>query len=343
MRRRLTLKIVVPVLAAVVLAVVGTVAVLTKPDSSPVVTAGRESGVDGSVAGSAAQTAPAGAATGGKGVTPDNLTAAVPPGGLPPAHYLIRNGDLVLLLDHGSLLATVDRIGELVARMGGYVMSSSVGGGGNDDFVEPRPADGSEPSATEAVSSLTAQPTEARLTLRVPQARFEEAVERLTKLAEVRRITTSSEDVTTQYVDLQARLRHHRAVERRLLRFLAATTTIRETLAVQDRLDAVQLTIEQLEAQLKSLREVTTYGTLTVTLTEKDAPQAGQIDSSDTFVGVLRTSLRALAHGARIVALAITAALPFIVVLGGIGLAAWHVTRRLLRRRRHAQTPSVTT
>jgi len=42
------------------------------------------------------------------------------------------------------------------------------------------------------------------------------------------------------------------------------------------------------------------------------------------------------------VALAITAALPFIVVLGGIGLAAWHVTRRLLRRRRHAQTPSVT-
>ena len=53
----------------------------------------------------------------------------------------------------------------------------------------------------------------------------------------------------------------------------------------------------------------------------------------------LMNSLRVLAHGARVVGLAITAALPFAVVLGGLSVAAWYVVRRL--RRRHAQQPSL--
>ena len=62
-------------------------------------------------------------------------------------------------------------------------------------------------------------------------------------------MTTSSEDVTSQYVDRQARLRHYRAVERRLVGFLQETTTVNQMLAVQDRIDQVQLTIEELSAQ----------------------------------------------------------------------------------------------
>ena len=91
-------------------------------------------------------------------------------------------------------------------------------------------------------------------------------------------------------MDLQARLRHYRAVERRLVGFLQETTTVNQMLAVQDRIDEVQLTIEELTAQLKSLRETTTFGTLSVFVSEKDATPA-TIAASNTFGGTFRNSI----------------------------------------------------
>ena len=154
-------------------------------------------------------------------------------------------------------------------------------------------------------------------------------------------VSTSSDDVTSQYVDLQARLRHYRAVERRLVRFLAATDNVNQMLAVQDRIDNVQLTIEQLSAQLKSLRETTTYGTLSIFLREKGVPQAGAIDPSDTFTGTLLHSIKALGYGARVTGLVLTALLPFVVVFGGIGLLVWYVVHRVRRGRRQPAQPSL--
>jgi len=167
-------------------------------------------------------------------------------------------------------------------------------------------------------------------------------VKRFTALGDVQSVSTSSDDVTSQYVDLQARLRHYRAVERRLVRFLAATDNVNQMLAVQDRIDNVQLTIEQLSAQLKSLRETTTYGTLSIFLREKGVPQAGAIDPSDTFTGTLLHSIKVLGHGARVTGLVLTALLPFVVVFGGIGLVVWYVAHRVRRgRRQPAQQPSL--
>jgi hypothetical protein len=179
------------------------------------------------------------------------------------------------------------------------------------------------------------------MTLRVPERLFDGAIKRFAKLGDVQSISTSSEDVTAQYVDLQARLRHFRAVERRLVGFLAETTNVNQMLTVQDRIDEVQLTIEQLSAQLTSLRETTTYGTLSIFVREKGVPQAGSIDPSDTFAGTLWNSVKLLGHGARVTGLVLTALLPFIVVFGGVGLVAWYVVRRVRRGRRQTAPPTL--
>jgi hypothetical protein len=174
----------------------------------------------------------------------------------------------------------------------------------------------------------------------VPERGFDAAVKRFAALGDVQSISTSSEDVTSQYVDLQARLKHQRAVETRLVRFLAKTDTSNEMLAVQDRIDKVQLEIEQLSAQLKSLREQTTYGTLSVFVHERGAT-AVAAGPSATFGGTLTHSLSILAHGARVTALAVTAVLPFIIVFGLIALLIWYVVRRLRRGRRQTAQPSL--
>jgi hypothetical protein len=179
----------------------------------------------------------------------------------------------------------------------------------------------------------------ASLVVRVPEALFDTAVKRFSKLGDVQSATTSSEDVTSQFVDLQARLRHYRAVERRLVGFLQQTNTVNQMLVVQDRIDKVQLTIEELSAQIKSLSETTTYGTLSVYVAEKDRP-ATAVHSSNTFGGTLGNSIDLLGRGVRVTGLVLTALAPFIVVFGAIGVVVWYVVRRVRRNRRRAATPT---
>ena len=349
MRRRLNPKIVIPAIAIGLLLVFAVVGALSVNTTETAPSLDRSSGegevgtMPGKSIGSTAETELGDSSVASNESAEVGLTAAVPPQGPSPAHHLVRRGDLALLIESGALLTTFERVAAMTADMGGYVLSSSLGSSWSSrEVVEPQPFD--DDTSAQLQKPAVAEPNEpdqAWLTLRVPQSRFEAAAKRFAKLGDVQRLTTSSEDVTSQYVDLEAKLRHYRAVERRLLHFLAATDTVKEMLAVQDRIDTVQLTIEQLEAQLKSLRETTTYGTLSISLTEKGTPQSGAIDPSDTFVGVFWNSLTLLGHGARVTALAITAALPFLFVIGIVGLAAWYAARRV-RGRRNPQQPSLT-
>jgi hypothetical protein len=304
---------------------------------------GTTSGVDSAAAPASGSGSVAGA-TQKSGAAGDGINAAVPPATAPSAHYLVRTGDLSLLISRGTLLSTVDRVRAMTTGMGGYVLSSAIGSDspGVSGAPEPQPLDAQTTSSlgdAQAQTTIGTNPY-ATLTVRVPEQDFDIALKRFATVGDVQSVSTSSQDVTSQFVDLKARLRHYGAVERRLVRFLGATTNVNQMLSVQDRIDAVQLTIEQLSAQLKSLSETTTYGTLSVFLSEKGAPRPGAIDSSDSFAGTLWHSLKVLGHGARISGLFLTALLPFVVVFGGIGLAAWYVTRRVRRGRRKPVQPS---
>jgi hypothetical protein len=283
--------------------------------------------------------------TSGGGAAGEDYAAAVPPASSPSSHYLLRTGDLSLLVARGQLLPTVDRITAMTAALNGYVMSSSVGTQTGGGVPEPMPldtsvsSDGSAPSADVAGGQVLDGDPYASLVVRVPEQLYDTALKRFSKLGKVQSASTSAEDVTSQYVDLQARLRHYRAVERRLVGFLQETTTVSQMLAVQDRIDEVQLTIEELSAQLKSLRETTTYGTLSVYVSEKDRTPAA-IHSGNTFGGTFWSSIRLLGAGARVTGLVLTALAPFIVVFGAMGVLVWYVVRRVRRSRRRAATPA---
>ena len=354
MGRRSRLRIVIPAIAIGLLVVFAVVGVLSRgglprisglPGISSQPAAERASATLDSAGapttGEAVQGVDGGGDSKGAGL---DVAAAVPPASALSAHHLLRTGDLSLLVARGTLLSSVDRIAALTVGMGGYVMSSALGSESPSmpGPVEPLPLDAETvPSAGDRPATTIGTNPYAALTVRVPESSFDAAVKRFAALGDVQSVSTSSEDVTSQYVDLQARLRHYRAVERRLVRFLDATDNVNQMLAVQDRIDNVQLTIEQLSAQLKSLRETTTYGTLSVFLREKGTPQAGAIDPTDTFGGTLLNSIKVLGHGARVTGLVLTALLPFVVVFGGIGFVVWFAVRRLRRGRRLPAPPSL--
>jgi hypothetical protein len=78
----------------------------------------------------------------------------------------------------------------------------------------------------------------------------------------------SGSDVTSQFVDLQARLRNWETQESVLLKLLAKSKTIDESIKVQRALQDVQLAIEEIRGQLRVLSDQTDFSTISLSMRE---------------------------------------------------------------------------
>jgi hypothetical protein len=107
----------------------------------------------------------------------------------------------------------------------------------------------------------------ASLTIRVPSSRFADALQQLRTLeGEVQTSGVSAQDVTDQFVDLQARLAAKQAEEQRYLAILNRANTIDEILKVDASLSNVRTQIEQLTGQINSIKQRTDYSTISMSI-----------------------------------------------------------------------------
>lgn len=107
----------------------------------------------------------------------------------------------------------------------------------------------------------------ASLTIRVPSTRFGDAIQQLKTLeGEVQTSGVSAQDVTDQFVDLQARLTAKQAEEQRYLAILGRANTIDEILKVDASLGNVRTQIEQLTAQINSIKARTEFSTISMSI-----------------------------------------------------------------------------
>jgi len=106
----------------------------------------------------------------------------------------------------------------------------------------------------------------ATLTLRVPQARFSDALRQIRDISDIEVVASNvdGKDVTDQFVDLQARLTAKKAEEARYLALLARADKIEDILKIDAVLSQVRTQIEQLTAQVNSIKARTTYSTISV-------------------------------------------------------------------------------
>jgi len=106
-------------------------------------------------------------------------------------------------------------------------------------------------------------------TLRVPSDQLDSTITDLKTLGRVESESQSGQDVTSQYVDLQARLENARNTSARLTDLLQNRTgKLSDVLEVEQELDRVRGEIEQMEAERKSLSNQVTLATASVTILE---------------------------------------------------------------------------
>lgn len=103
------------------------------------------------------------------------------------------------------------------------------------------------------------------ITIRVPVARYSDAVARVEDLGRVIERQLDAADVTEEYVDLEARLKNAKAVRDRLKALLDRAEDVKAALEVEKELKRVGEEIERLEAKLELIKSRVAFCTISAT------------------------------------------------------------------------------
>ena len=108
-----------------------------------------------------------------------------------------------------------------------------------------------------------------RWTIRLPVERQQEFLDEVPQWGAILSASSTAEDVTSQWIDVEARVAAKKVEESRLLKLLTDSTgTLTDVLAVEQQLQRVREEIEQAERRRASLVNATTFSTVQLTATE---------------------------------------------------------------------------
>jgi hypothetical protein len=114
------------------------------------------------------------------------------------------------------------------------------------------------------------QRTDTQVTIRVPRARFDEALKKVEASGDVLHREVSAQDVTDEFIDLESRLKNAKVMRDRLQQLLLKAV-VKEALEIEKELGRITGDIEAMEGKLKLLRDRIGYSTITVTFEARGA------------------------------------------------------------------------
>lgn len=179
-----------------------------------------------------------------KGAASNESLPTEPTAGVPQAQpKLVKTAHLTLTVD--SMKPSIEKVTAIARQQQGDIL-------GLQDQIPPD-------NSTRHTASLQ---------LRVPQAKLDATINSLTTLGTVQQQAITAEDVSTQLVDFQARLRNLRNTETMLLKIMERSGSIGDVLKVSQEVSNVRSQIEQLDAQITNLSNRVAYSVVSVTLEE---------------------------------------------------------------------------
>jgi len=169
---------------------------------------------------------PAGADSAAQAKELDPDEAKRPPAEL--AQMLVYLAELQIQVERTSFAENIDRVVDIAVSMGGYV----------------------------------SQHDNQRVQVRVPSARFREALRAIEKLGEVTSRKVQAKDVSEEYHDLAVRLKSLRATRDRLEQFLARAKNIAEVLQVEKELSRLNAEVDRIEGRMRFLASQAAFSTI---------------------------------------------------------------------------------
>ncbi|NLG54252.1 MAG: DUF4349 domain-containing protein [Rhodococcus sp.] len=215
-------------------------------------------------------------------------------------------------LEADDPIATANAVADVATNLGGRV-----------DHRSERPSvdDTERPSGDDAAAV-------ASLTIRVPAADVDAALDDIGESAAVVEVNLSREDVTLQVQDLEARIAALQASVTRLHDLIAQATSTSDLIAAESALSQRQGELDSLTGQQRYLRDQVAMATISVSIaTPGDAPRSGG------FLSGLENGWKSLVNSGAALIIFTGAIIPWLVFFGLLG-GLFYVIRRAIRSRR---------
>ncbi|HVP96809.1 DUF4349 domain-containing protein [Methanoregula sp.] len=215
---------------------------------------------------------------------------------------IIRTADVTLEVPNvTSAAAAVAAIG---TGSGGYVSTTNIG------------------------TDYSGQPY-GTVVIRIPAAKFDAALSGVQGLGTTKSISTQGQDVTEEYVDVQAQITAYQNQLAQYNLILKNATKVEDVLAVQQQIDEVQTNLDRVTGRMKYLNSQVDYSTITVSLQEP-APVGGT--QGHDFVSAINQGIAGFFGVIDAIIIFVISVLP-LVILGCVVYAGY----RFWKGRQHGQ------
>ena len=221
---------------------------------------------------------------------------------------------------------TLEELAALIKEYGGWVQSSSITG-----------------ANYYSISRGSSYNRSADYTIRIPSDKFQTVMGTLSTLGNVPYSYTYTENVSSQYYDVQSRLTAYKTQETRLLEMMEKAQTVEDTITIEEKLTELQYKIDSLQSSLNNWDRQVNYSTITLNVQEVGEyteQQAVTISYGQRLLNAFTDSLKGVGRFFKNLLVFLVSALPALAILAVLFFALRPLFRKLgirVKARREAK------
>ena len=230
---------------------------------------------------------------------PTNAPGDSGSGTLTPDTKIIKTA--ILTIEVNDVPGSVEFLKNLAAQKGGYLSSTNVQKNYNNRLT-------------------------GTVIIRVPAKEFETTLTGVQAIGTVKSVSTQGQDVTEEYVDLQAQKTAYQNQLAQYNEIMRKAVKVEDVITVQQQIDRVQVQLNRLDGRLKYLDSRIDLSTITVSLQEPE-PVGGE--SAHNFVSTINEGISGFFGMIDALIIIFLTLLPIIIIGGaGYGIYRWHKARK---------------
>lgn len=223
-----------------------------------------------------------------------------------------------ITLETDTFDQTLQDLDTACKTFGGFIYTSSVEGKRRDEYT----------------------PRTAILTFRIPTDKLDQFKAEIRKTGNVISENISSEDITSDYIDVEGRLATARAHKERLMELMDTAANLADLIALQKEIANVEAQIEQLTTSLEKWNNLVDLSTVNLTVREVDelvikpvTPKSFGQKIVDTFKGSIDFLVEVCKWGV----LLFTALLPFLAIAAVVFFICFAIIKKAKKKKQSSQ------